>query len=319
MLVSVISVFYNREKFVDFSVTSLIKQSYQNLEIVLCDDGSSDDTLSELKKFEASDPRVRVLHHANSGFTNSIRRAVDASNGELVAIHGSGDLSHPERIQKQVEFLAQNPSVGVVGCLFEREDLILRRKEVVGRQKGGDVLNNICVSHGEVMFRREIYDAVGGYRPFFHFSQDRDLWLRMSLLSKIDFIPEVLYTAYTRSDGVTGSAYNRAIQLYFAEISKQMYEMRLRNGWDFIDKFGSNAWVFKRRSKRLGKELIKHALWAFRQGKATESFKIIEMAKGESNSAFIQFLAFLILFLGKFDQGPAYLSRILNLKRRFIK
>ncbi|WP_154856960.1 glycosyltransferase family 2 protein [Cyclobacterium xiamenense] len=319
MLVSIISVFYNREKFVDFSVNSLINQTYQNLEIVLCDDGSSDGTLEELKKFEALDPRVTVLHHSNRGFTNSIRRAVAASNGAFIAIHGSGDLSHPDRIQKQQDFLSKNPSVGVVGCLFERDDLILNRKVVVGRQKGGDVLSNICVSHGEVMFRKDIYDAVGGYRPFFYFSQDRDLWLRMSLLCKIDFIPEVLYTAYTRSDGVTGSAYSRAIQLYFAEISKQMYEMRVRNGWDFIDKFGGNAWVFKRRSKRLGNELIKHALWAFRQGNKAESFKIIELAKGESGAGFIHLVAFMILFLGKFENGPAFLSRMLNVKRRLIK
>ncbi|UJP63383.1 glycosyltransferase family 2 protein [Mongoliitalea daihaiensis] len=319
MLVSIVSVFYNREDVVDFSVESLLKQTYENIEIILCDDGSSDNTYKKLKVYESLDDRVRVIHHPNIGFTNSILKAVDKAVGELIAIHGSGDYSYPERIQKQVNYLIENPSVGVVGCLFEREDLVLNRKVVVERSKSDDVLNNICVSHGEVMFRKDVYSAAGGYRPFFHFSQDRDLWLRMSLSCKLDFVPEVLYTAFTRNDGVTGNAYKRAIQLYFAEMAKQMYEMRKQIGWDFIDRFGNNAWVFMRKSKRLGKELMKHSLWAFRQGYTKEANRILSIAKDQSNTFSISLMSTTIFFLGRFENGPCYLSRILDFKRKLLK
>ncbi|MDN3668119.1 glycosyltransferase [Echinicola jeungdonensis] len=319
MLVSIVSVFYNRENVVDISVKSLIKQTYRNVEIILCDDGSSDDTFKKLKAYESLDDRIRVIHHQNVGFTNAIRKAVDTANGELIAIHGSGDYSYPERIQKQANYLSENPSVGVVGCLFEREDLILNRKVIVERSKSDDVLNSICVSHGEVMFRKDVYNAAGGYRAFFHFSQDRDLWLRMSLSSKLDFVPEVLYTAFTRNDGVTGNAYKRAIQLFFAEMAKQMYEMRRQVGWDFIDKFGNNAWVFKKKSKRLGKELMKHSLWTFRQGYAEEAGRILCLAKDESKAVPIRMAVLLVFLLSKFENGPDYLSRILDFKRKLLK
>jgi glycosyltransferase involved in cell wall biosynthesis len=113
-LVSIISVYYNRKNFVSASVQSLLNQSCPELEIILVDDGSTDGTLQALQSF--SNPRVRVITGTNQGFVKALKGAIETAHGSLIAIHGSGDVSQPQRVEKQVEFLLGHPEVGVVGC-----------------------------------------------------------------------------------------------------------------------------------------------------------------------------------------------------------
>src|SRR5690625_1367943 len=115
MLVSIVTVFYNRANYVKASIESLLNQTYENIEIIAIDDGSTDNTLEKLKLFE-SDSRFKVISHSNIGFVRSIKKAIKYSNGEVIAVHGSGDISLPSRIEKQVDILIKKPHIGVVGC-----------------------------------------------------------------------------------------------------------------------------------------------------------------------------------------------------------
>lgn len=238
VLVSVVSIYYNRSDSIYESVSSILNQSHKNLELIVVDDGSSDDTWDKLQSIH--DPRLRIVRHENQGFVRSIRKAVDLCSGEFVAIHGSGDISLPERIACQLAVLKQNPDVGVVGCYVENRNQLrgysTTHMPKVGPDAGRQLAEANFLMHGEVMFRKQVYDAVGGYRIFFRMAQDRDLWLRMSERTGFHIVPEILYTRFVRLDGVGGGRPDRrAAQVLLSNLAVHCYELRRRNESDPVD------------------------------------------------------------------------------------
>ena len=205
-LVSMISVFYNREYCVKKSVQSMLDQTYPNIEIILVDDKSTDNTLKELKHFE-NDQRVRVITHANKGFTIALKNAIeDLSNGEFIAIHGSGDISYPDRILNQVDLCTNNKRVGFVSCWYENlnedEELkeIIKPKSILSNNR----MTNHNYSHGEIMYRREAYNSVNGYRSFLKIGQGTDIWKRLNNAGwDSEVVNKVSYKRYMRKGGVS--------------------------------------------------------------------------------------------------------------------
>ena len=237
-LVSIVTVYYNRGDVVAESIGSLLSQTHRDIEIIAVDDGSTDETYDRLRAFD--DRRLTVVRHQNQGFVGSIRAAVALARGEIVAVHGSGDISHPDRIARQLAVLAQRPEIGVVGCHVENRNLLRNTSTVhrptVGADAGRQLAETNFLMHGEVMFRKRVYDAVGGYRPFFRMAQDRDLWLRMAERTGFHIVPEVLYTRFVRLDGVGGGRPDRrAAQVLLSNLAVHCYEARRRNEPDPID------------------------------------------------------------------------------------
>ncbi len=227
--VSIISVFYNREDTVEKSVRSLIEQTYKNLEIILIDDNSTDSTLSQLKKFCANDSRVKIIHNEqNKGFTASLVDTIQQLDGKYVAIHGSGDLSLPERVSTQVDFLEKNPDVGVVtvGVTNRPVNNVFNEAHEITLKH---LFSRNMLNHGAVMYSREKYHEAGGYNPFFKTRQDKDLWYRMALVTKIYFLPEKLYTWIKQEDSVSNNSFKNPQPSLLSEYAKFLAEMRLEN------------------------------------------------------------------------------------------
>lgn len=266
MLVSILTVYYNRADQVEESIESLLHQTYQNIEVIVVDDGSTDHTLEKLSQY--NDSRLRVISHTNRGFTRSIIKAVKESKGELIAIHGSGDFSYPRRIERQVALLQERPEVGVVGCQVENENKVTGTKALFHKYDSNkpvldQLLRHNIYTHGEVMFRRSVYEKAGGYRELFKFTQDYDLWLRMALNSEFATVEETLYRRYTLPDGVSASTEKMLVQRYLAEFARQCLEERRQTGSDWIDRYGEHSMFFLRKSKRLAhalKDLAKIAV-----------------------------------------------------------
>lgn len=264
-LVSVISGYYNRENFVDESIKSLINQTYSNIEVIIFDDYSTDNTYSNLLKF-ASDKRVRIIRHeVNKGFVKGLIDAISESKGEYIAIHGSGDISHPNRIEKQVTILDKFKDVGVVGCTvtnirYNKNYRELYRSKINTTKFHGSakeiILQKNLFTHGEVMFRRTMYEEVGGYRPLFTYAQDRDLWCRMSKVCNFYIVPEPLYSRKLLPDGVGSKLKKLIIQKMLSEFARQCHERVLKGGKDYIDEFGNQALFFFKYNKRISKEFF---------------------------------------------------------------
>ncbi len=245
-LVSIVSCFYNRANYVKRSVDSLLKQTYSNIEILLVDDGSTDNTLDELVSYK--DPRIRLIRHENKGLVRALRAAIASSQGELIAIHGSGDISLPQRIEMQVGLLIKNSDIGVVGCYMRDFNIVKNNWDNICRTIEEDQLSQLITenpfSHGEVMFRRSCYEQVGGYREFFEFSQDRDLWLRMAPVTRFAVVPEILYERDAVEGSVTKVPSKARKQAHLSEFAIACAITRRDQGFDPLDRDGPEA--FKR-------------------------------------------------------------------------
>ncbi|MBV6879088.1 glycosyltransferase [Epilithonimonas ginsengisoli] len=247
-LVSIISGYHNREDFVDDSIQSLINQTYKNTEIIIFDDCSTDKTYDKLVKIASTDTRIRLVRNAeNKGFVKSLIAAVESAKGEYIAIHGSGDFSYPTRIEKQVDVLNSRAEIGVVGTFVENitvneegEDMALMKNSIDG--SATEILKSRNIfTHGEVMFRKALHDEVGGYREFFKFAQDYDLWARLSFKCDFYTIQEFLYKRFLRSDGATVVPEKRLMQIRMTEVIKQNLQLLENGEKDLLEKHSSEA------------------------------------------------------------------------------
>lgn len=181
-LVSVVMSVFDGEPFVRESVASVLDQTHHDLELVVIDDGSRDGTVDVLEGFD--DPRLVIRRQDNAGLTVSLNRAIALARGRFVARQDADDVSHPDRIERQLRFLLDHPDVALVGC---QVDLI----DEAGRQFGGrtyatdsELLWRLHIeenqfAHGALMFRKNAISEIGGYDEYFRFAQDYDLTLRL--------------------------------------------------------------------------------------------------------------------------------------------
>lgn len=218
----IVSVFFNRASLVEQSVASIAKQLEEGVCIILVDDGSTDNTLEKLKSFEGK--QVIVLSHENRGFVACLQSAVGMFNSEYIAIHGAGDISLPHRFNKQMKVLERNPQIGLVGCYRQNKTACGRTLRVVKTRLHGEPSAQLCrenpFSHGEMMFKRTVYDEVGGYRSYFKYAQDVDLWCRMSRVCSFSVVPEVLYERLVEVQGsVSASAKKTISQRVLAQVA----------------------------------------------------------------------------------------------------
>ena len=284
--VSLVTVFYNRAPYVAESVGSLLAQTYQNLEIIAVDDGSTDDTLKELQRLD--DPRLTVVAKENTGFTRSLRDAIEAADGEYIAIHDAGDVSYADRIAKQAGLMRERPDIGVVGCLVGQESVYDGNVRTIGETSTEPfsevILERNIFTHGEVMFRRSVYDVVGGYRPFFYFAQDRDLWIRMSQHTNYAIVPEVLYLQKLFEGGVSTSPDKKIMQAFLSDFAAQCGRTRDANGRDLLDQFGVHAVFFRARSSSLSKRLLGVGVRWMLRNDLEEGKRFIDVAHNEHPS-----------------------------------
>ncbi len=258
--VSCVTVFYNRGDLLDGSVGSLLEQTLRDLEIIVVDDGSSDDTAERLAA--KSDPRLKAVFQENIGFTASMNRAIRASAGEYVAVHGAGDVSHPDRLALQAAYLDAHPDVGAVGCRRAENGRPTGPSDVVERGPMLDImLRRNPFSHGEVMFRRSLFDRVGGYREAFRFAQDRDLWLRMGRYCDYAVLPQLLYYRSYFAGGVTKTPRSLYLQTKLSQFAVQNAQDVDAEGRDLFDRLGPSAFLLGRRQKSLAH---KYTLWGLR-------------------------------------------------------
>jgi len=205
--VSVIMSVYNGGRFLDDAVASILAQTHSDLEFILINDASTDG--SELFVRKLRDQRVRVLHNTERlGLTASLNRGLREARGNLIARMDADDICHPDRLRQQIAFLQDNPSVALVGCVFERIDEAGKRLDVstlpLSSQEVRVALKTSnCVCHGSVVMRRDAILAVGGYREELRYAQDYDLWLRLAEKFDLANLPGPLYSLRLHRDAVS--------------------------------------------------------------------------------------------------------------------
>lgn len=183
--VSVVLTVYNGLPYVRTAVESVLNQTYDDFELVVVDDGSTDGTGDVLGKYD--DDRIRVHRQPNRGRAPSLVRGVDLAEGEYVAIIDADDIAAPRRLERQVETLDSDPTLGLVGAAYLRrfEGGERTRYRPVDPPSTHDEIERELpfrnpFAHSVVMCRRDAIREAGGYDPSLTSCIDYDLWVRIA-------------------------------------------------------------------------------------------------------------------------------------------
>ena len=229
--VSVIMPVCNGERYLRAALDSITSQTFTEFEFLIIDDGSSDGTWPILKDYAARDARlVLVRNEANIGLAASLNRGLKLAQGEYIARQDADDISLPERLATLVAFLDNHTEIGVVGCnahVIDAQGTPTRSTKMPTLH--GFILWSLCFHspfvHSSVVFRREVIERVGGYDESLLVGQDRDLWQRLSSITRFANLPDVLMLYRRHPGGSSGvhsdlQAYNsaRAGQRMMAQI-----------------------------------------------------------------------------------------------------
>lgn len=204
--VSVILPIYNAETHLDEAIKSVLHQTYQNVELILIDDASSDQSRDIALRYIGANVKL-IENFENVGVAESLNRAISHCNGKYVARMDADDICLPTRLEKQVRFLEDRSQVGVCGTWVKhigRYEGVLEKKPV-GSQciKAFMTLDN-PIMHPTVMMRRSVLNEFDfRYDASFERCEDFDLWERISQIVDIDNIPEPLLEFRVHETSVT--------------------------------------------------------------------------------------------------------------------
>ncbi len=203
-LVSVVIPTYNRAGMICETIENVFQQTYRNIELIIVDDGSTDETLSKLRSFG---DRIRWVAQENAGPAAARNRGIAIAKGEIIAFQDSDDSWHPTKIERQVSLL-QRAGDSVVCCLcnsvvelpgrvvrsFENAPVNPPIEEGIWVNVTEVLATRFILFNQAVAIRREVLARIGGFDESFRLNEDMDLGLRLSLEGPWAFIREPLAT-----------------------------------------------------------------------------------------------------------------------------
>ena len=193
-VVSVIMAAYNAQETILDSVDSILKQTYTDFELIVVNDGSTDKTKDIILKIH--DPRIVLINQENKGPSAARNNGIRNSGGVYIAIMDSDDLSLPERLERQVHFLNDNPDYVLVGSnamiIDNQSEYIYTSKLPVEWIDIKEVFPYSSFYHSSVMYRKDTYIQSGGYYDDLNISEDTVLWNKMQHFGKMANIEEAL-------------------------------------------------------------------------------------------------------------------------------
>jgi len=215
MAISVIMTVFNGQQWLEEAIQSVLDQTFSEFEFIIVDDGSTDGTPEILKRAAARDGRVRVISQENMGVSRSVNRVLLEARYGWIARMDADDVMAPDRLERQLAFVADNPDVSVVSCfadyideggktIGECHNPLTSRSVVRNWIDSGKVIHMI---QSGAMFRRDVVLSVGGYRPEFNVTEDTDLWNRVAEAGHTVIVqPEVLMQVRVHSRSLTRSS-----------------------------------------------------------------------------------------------------------------
>jgi glycosyltransferase involved in cell wall biosynthesis len=196
-LVSVVIAVHNGAGFIDRALPSILKQSFSDWELIVVDDGSTDDTPELLLDASRKECRIRVLSPGRVGFANALNLGIREAQGDYIARQDFDDTSSRDRLAIQVEYLNRNPSVGMVGGHYiiideNRRERYVRRPPETHELIIRAMASHIPFAHTVVTFRKSAWEQVGGY-PLAGNCVDLRMWLRFAAAGwKLGNVPAIL-------------------------------------------------------------------------------------------------------------------------------
>ena len=207
-LISVIFPIYNASNYLDESLQSILSQTYKDFEVILINDGSTDDSLDKCKKYQKEDSRIKIINNKHQGLTKSLNDGIKFSTGKFIARQDADDISKVNRFEQQINWFSSSNNrvlcgtngyvVSPNGKIRQNNVITFSHDKIISKLKYTN-----CFMHTSVMFLRLAAEKFNFYNENLKYAQDYDLWWKLSTLGEVGNIPEKLVTVKRLKDSIT--------------------------------------------------------------------------------------------------------------------
>lgn len=221
--VSIVMATFNRADQLQGTIENIFEQNYQDLELIVVNDGSTDDTLSSLKDIQKTYKFVIVDNIENLGLQKSLNKGIEKASGKYIArIDDHDRWIDSVKISKQVDFLENNPRVGLIGTGYETKG-----KSMVNPLTDSEIRKQILMRspfcHVSVLMLKSIVDKVGGYNEDLSYSEDWELWLKMGKHTEFANLPDIMVAVKEEDLSLTGTYFLKQLPIN-RKIVKQYFK-----------------------------------------------------------------------------------------------
>ena len=225
-LVSLIIPAYNAGRYLNETISSVLAQTYHAIEVIIIDDGSTDDTATVLAQYK-NKPRVRVIRQENKGVAAARNTALRVAKGEFIALLDADDIFLPNKIERQVAYLKSHPACDVCYCnilhFYDGEPektFQLQQNYYSGVEVLPHLVRSFFINPLSVVMRRSAVDRIGFFDERYRGPEDFDFFLRLAYAGAgFDHLPEVLAKYRMRRDSLS---YNPRAEIYRKKMGLQI-------------------------------------------------------------------------------------------------
>ena len=237
--VSVLIPMRNAEPFIASTLSSILLEQDVAIEILVIDDKSTDGSLQRVRKIH--DQRIKIIAGKGEGISSCLNIGLESISGEIVMRCDADDLYPEGRIRTQVEWLDAHPEYGAVcggfstmdaaGCPVARLDTGNAAEDITTELNGGKTRTSFCT----FALRTDIFDLLGGFRPYFVTAEDIDFQLRLGEIARVMYLPESFYFYRIHDASVTHTQGSRK-RIFYEDKAREFLLQRMTTGQDDLQR-----------------------------------------------------------------------------------
>jgi len=227
-IVSIIMATFNRGHIIRQSIEHIFQQDYGSIELIIINDGSSDNTSEVLATFQEDNKVILIENDQNLGLQKSLNKGISKASGKYIArIDDHDRWIQKDKLSQQVIFLEANPKVGVLGTAYKIKDQIFQNR-LTDQSIRQQILFRCPICHVTTMIRKSVIDEVGGYDEALTYSEDWEMWLKIGNHAQLANLEAVTTEVVTGNNSLTSDFFLKQIPINRKIVS--LYSKNYPNG-----------------------------------------------------------------------------------------